>query len=350
MRLILFLMTFMAAIPAIAAAENAKLTEIASSESQWTGIAVSKEGRIFVNFPRWSDDVPVSVGELQKNGSIAPYPDQKMNSWSRKKDPQEHFVCVQSVVIDSRNQLWILDPAAPKMGKVVKNGPKLLRVDLDSDKIIRAYPLASVTHKKSYLNDVRITRDQKYAFITDSGKGAIVVLNLETGEAKRVLENHHSVLSEGLEVTIDGKKWERKGKKPEVHADGIALSPDERFLYYHSLTGTRLYRIPVELLTNPQATPGQLSDRVEYITDTGPADGLLTASNGTLLVTDLENKSIARVHSDKRVEPVIQDSVLEWPDSLAEGPDKTVYLTTSRIHEKKPRGAYQIFSFPLPEK
>jgi hypothetical protein len=30
-----------------------------------TGVTVSQQGRIFVNFPKWGDDVPFTVGEIR---------------------------------------------------------------------------------------------------------------------------------------------------------------------------------------------------------------------------------------------------------------------------------------------
>ena len=30
-----------------------------------TGVTVARNGRIFVNFPRWGDDVPFTVGEIR---------------------------------------------------------------------------------------------------------------------------------------------------------------------------------------------------------------------------------------------------------------------------------------------
>ena len=48
---------------------STSLIEIARSDRQWTGIAVARDGRIFVNYPRWSDNVPFSVGELKPGGS-----------------------------------------------------------------------------------------------------------------------------------------------------------------------------------------------------------------------------------------------------------------------------------------
>ncbi len=40
----------------IQAGSTAQLKEIARSDKLWTGVAVSREGRIFVNYPRWSPE------------------------------------------------------------------------------------------------------------------------------------------------------------------------------------------------------------------------------------------------------------------------------------------------------
>jgi hypothetical protein len=41
-----------------------------------TGVSVAPNGRIFVNFPRWGDDVPFTVGEI-RDGRLAACPDAK---------------------------------------------------------------------------------------------------------------------------------------------------------------------------------------------------------------------------------------------------------------------------------
>ena len=53
--------------------EGIQLEPVAFSDAQWTGIAISQESRLFVNYPRWSANVPLSVAEL-KNGDPIPYP------------------------------------------------------------------------------------------------------------------------------------------------------------------------------------------------------------------------------------------------------------------------------------
>lgn len=44
-----------------------ELVEVAQSDRQWTGVAVSKEGRIFVNYPRWGGrDAILRGGDRQR--------------------------------------------------------------------------------------------------------------------------------------------------------------------------------------------------------------------------------------------------------------------------------------------
>ena len=50
-----------------------------------TGVTVTETGRIFINFPRWGDDVPYTVAEI-KQGHLVPYPDLKTNV-ENAKDP-----------------------------------------------------------------------------------------------------------------------------------------------------------------------------------------------------------------------------------------------------------------------
>ena len=49
---------------ALAPASSFRLEEAAAFPHQVTGVACSADGRIFVNFPRWTEDAPVSVAEV----------------------------------------------------------------------------------------------------------------------------------------------------------------------------------------------------------------------------------------------------------------------------------------------
>ncbi|HEX5519075.1 MAG TPA: hypothetical protein VFX18_01405, partial [Candidatus Nitrosocosmicus sp.] len=75
-----------------------------------TGVTVSHKGRIFVNFPKWGDDVKFTVGEiLSGNGdtgdNIVAYPNESINKTNRE-DQASTLVSVQSVVVDPADRLW----------------------------------------------------------------------------------------------------------------------------------------------------------------------------------------------------------------------------------------------------
>ena len=61
-----------------------------------TGVSVSEDGRIFVNFPQWGDQPPFAVGEI-RDGQLRPYPDAASNR-PDPHDPAKGFIGVQSVV------------------------------------------------------------------------------------------------------------------------------------------------------------------------------------------------------------------------------------------------------------
>src|SRR6195952_2205461 len=92
------------------------LTKVMAFDHQVTGVTVNKDGRIFVNFPRWTEDTAVSVAEL-KDGELVPFPDAEWNAWRNANKDQvsakDHWICVKSTVADHQGNIWVLDPAAP---------------------------------------------------------------------------------------------------------------------------------------------------------------------------------------------------------------------------------------------
>jgi sugar lactone lactonase YvrE len=319
----------------VRAQQDPKLQQIAAFPAQQvTGITVASDGRIFVNFPYWSDGHSVSVAELDQKNGLTPYPDE---NWNTEEGPVDRrFVCVQSVVADDQGALWVLDPASVKFEGVISGGAKLVKIDLKTSKVVRdiVFP-DSVVPKKSYLNDVRIDTQNGFAFITDSGIGGLVIVDLKNGQARRVLQNHPSTKAEpSVTLVVEGVKLvdPKTGDPVQIHSDGIAYDKAGGFLYYQALTGRTLYRIPVEDLENISLSDADLAKSIETVATVPAADGL-AFRNGSIYSTAIEQDAIVRVDlATKRLEVVTKDTRLKWPDTLSIGPDGYLYVTNSQIH------------------
>lgn len=318
---------------------DSRLQVVASFNHQVTGVTVAPDGRIFVNFPRWTEDAPVSVAELMPDGSTKPYPNEDWNSWRNARmsevSPSDHFVCVQSVVADQRGSLWVVDPAAPNAEKTIKGGPKIVEIDLKSNNVKRSFPIpAEIAGPGSYLNDIRIAPDGRFAYLTDSGSpGGLVVLNIESGQAWRVLSDDSSTQFEpSVNVTTDGEPLRRPdGRQPLFNADSLALSKDGSTLYWQALTGKTLYRIPTSSIQNPDAASRA---RPETVATTEPADGLWTGENGEIYLSSIADNAVKIVNpQDGSIRQVLTDSRLRWPDTFSQGPDGQIYLTASHIQD-----------------
>jgi sugar lactone lactonase YvrE len=335
------------------------LTVFQDDTYQLTGVTVSRTGRIFVNYPRWSDKHLNALVEVLPGGSVKPYPDESWNRWDNKSETAgKHFVCVQSVVVDDTDTLWVVDPAAPMMGPVVRGGPKLVQIDLKTNTVQRVLPFGpEVAPEKSYLNDVRVDTKRKTAYLTDSGMGAIIVVDLASGKAHRALDGHPSVKAEpDVKIEIDGKPVvDDQGKTPMINSDGIALSPDGEYLYYQALTSQSLYRVKTDALRDA-ANPANAASAVEKVATTFPADGIWMDAEWRLYLSDLKDNAVVRLMPQKNAktkELLVTDPRLQWPDTFSEGPDGMIYITASHINESprfnKGRSArsstYGVFKF-----
>jgi sugar lactone lactonase YvrE len=192
-----------------------------------TGVTMSHQGRIFVNFPKWGDDVRFTVAEV-RNGEPVAYSDEGIN----RTDPDDlagTLVSVQSVVVDPADRLWILDTGSP------------LWVDLTSNQVVKTilFP-QDVALPATYLNDVRFhlrRGTEGVAYTTgssDKGPNGIVMADLATGQSWRRLHDHPSTKAEELAdfvPVVEGRPVNRKpdgsiGAAIAMGSDGIAIGAD----------------------------------------------------------------------------------------------------------------------------
>jgi sugar lactone lactonase YvrE len=368
-----------------------------------TGVTVSRGNRIFVNFPRWGDDVPFTVAEIV-NGMVVAYPDAGINDWPGRKlaNPnafkdeaanQTHFVNVQSVVVDAQDRLWALDTGAPKLKNIVPGGPKLVCIDLKTNRVIRTILLPPETAgTNSYMNDVRFDlsvgetgpqdpqtmvgsraaadpnkpapdpthpdaertsgHDEQpavglhgTAYITDSssqGPNAIVVVDLATGKSFRRLNQHVSTQGEpGFVMYAEGMPVYQTdpGKPAEptlFAADGIAISADGKELYYCPISGTKLYGVSTEMLRDRTKSDAQVASTVRIVTGKMPSDGLESDAAGGVYLSDPVTNSIHRFDLKTGMsETIVHDPRVLWPDTMSVTDNGYLYFNANQL-ERQP--------------
>jgi len=221
------------------------------------------------------------------------------------------------------------------MEGVVTNGPKLVQVDLATNRVIRTIRFdAEIAPPGSYLNDVRVDNQRGFAYITDSGLGALVVVNLNNQRCRRVLEDHPSTQADTQVTPVVGGRTlhATDGTIPQIHADGLALSRDGEYVYFQPLTSRTLYRIAAAGLRNFSLPDSLLNESVETLGPSFVCDGMIADARDALYLTALEHNAILRRRTDSTVETVVADEALAWPDSLAISPEGDLYVTVSQIH------------------
>ena len=308
-----------------------------------TGVTVSHTGRIFLNFPRWGDNVDYTVGEL-KNGKTVAYPNDKFSRYD-PANPAGTLVSVQSVVVDPNDRLWILDTGSINFGNVIPQGPKLVCVDLETDQVIKTITFPpDVALPTTYLNDVRFDlRRGKggMAFITDSagqGPSAIIVVDLDSGQSWRRLNHRQSVQSDPSFVpVVEGQPLMQRmpgapPKQLKMGSDGIAISADGKTLYYCPLASQHLFSVSIDALADSSKSDKQVAATVKDLGDRGFAsDGLESDAQGRLYLTDYEHNGVRVRNPDGSHRFIARSNTILWPDTLSVAEDGYLYFTNNQL-------------------
>ncbi|RYE35615.1 MAG: gluconolactonase [Sphingobacteriaceae bacterium] len=315
--------------------ESPKLIEVASFDHyQPIGVAVTKTGRTFVTFPR-NKIYEYAVAEIT-GGQKKPYPDAEWNRYDSTK-AETHFVNAQAAWPDEEDNLWILDPANPMDEATIPAGVKLLKINLNTNKVERVYRFEDLPREKIALNDVRVDTRRQLAYLSEPKTASIIILDLKTGKSRMVLKEDKSTkATPGFKLHIDGKDViDQTGKPFSSNVNGIALTKDGKYFYYRAINQTKLYRILVQDLVNPDLSDAQLSAKVETVGETGISHGMIADAKGNIYSSDSPNKAIRYITADGKFETLVKDKRLIWPDTFSVGNDGYLYVTCSQINRTK---------------
>jgi hypothetical protein len=235
------------------------------TETPINGVSTTPEGRTFLLYARVDGSTGPTVVESIGNTTL-PYPNHlEWHSYNASKDPSTHFVRINSQRIGPDGQLWIVDVGSPAFGEpvILPKGPKLVAINLTTNEVSRVYPMGNVTLAQSLLDDIRFNPKSGKAYLTDAGVPALIVLDIASGDARRVLE--YDVSTRGnMPVSAEGRLVRGAGGSLlYAYADQLEVSPDAMWLYYQSCDGG-MYRIETKYLDHAFYNSSMASVLAQY--------------------------------------------------------------------------------------
>ena len=313
-----------------------------------TNAAVSPGGRLFGNFPRWTDVPTPSVGEATPDGRFVPFPGDAWNEWRPGLPPEERFVCTHGLHADRDGNLWAIDDASPHHGPMVEGAAKLVQIDLATNRVRRVYALGKdLAPPGAVLSHMRV--DERFLYVTDSGGGAILVIDRETGRGHRALEGAACSRADRTIVPIvKGRPMVHPdGKVPVINLSHLELSPDGEWMYFTPLFGPMLRRVKTAYLRDSNLTTADLVAHVEDVAAIPPVTGITTDAAGTLYLSALTEDGVLKLGPDRKLTTVIRDDRISGPNEGSLGPDGCYYFPNSRATlVNRPYEVFKIVTAP----
>ncbi|KXH29044.1 major royal jelly protein [Colletotrichum simmondsii] len=318
------------------------------------GISISTDGRKFLTQRYSTTDAPQAV-ELLSNGTTVLYPDSTWNSWTSNStlDPKKAFVSIDGARIGPDGRFWIVDGGTTDSDRNLVNGSsKLVGINLETNLVDKAYYLDNLTKTGSVIDDVRFNGN--YAYLSDT-IGALVVMDLTTGQGQRVLVGHSSALA-WFPMAYNGSLvpgYQGGTSTLSVGLDQIEVSPDGVYLYYQPCNGG-MYRVKTEYvngaLTN-STLAANLGDYVEPFALTPSTGGTTIDGDGNIYVSDTNLLAIWKVKPDGTSSILVQDDALVWTDLMWVDANKTLWLPASQMRPGAnglmADGPHNILTFPI---
>ncbi|MEM1022646.1 MAG: L-dopachrome tautomerase-related protein [Myxococcota bacterium] len=324
---------------------ESSLEVVLQSDEPFGNVATSSTGLIFYTIhPEVETEGPklwVWDGEAR-----LPFPD---------TDAQARLVTPLGLVLQDRT-LWVIDH-----GGHGSEGAKLLGYDIRSKELKIVHEFSDeVAPLGSYLQDLQVS-DEGMVFVADVSfwrqDPALIVLDLQSGKAKRFLTGHPSVQSQGWIIANPERTMRFFGGVIgfPVGIDGLALTPDNSQLWFGAMANDSMYRLPTSVL-RVDSTEEAVRAALVRVGLKPLNDGLSVDVEGHVLITDVEHQAILRQAPNGDLQTLIRSERMRWPDGLSFGPDGWLYVTDSALphlvlqperHWQK-HGPFAIFRFKPP--
>ena len=279
--------------------------------------------------------------ELLPGGRRPPYPSGVMS---------RELTAVTALAADGAGGLWVLDAGGDG------RPPRLIGWNTVDERRIRALRIpAAALGSNSWLCGLAVDHARQVAYVADRSRAdwtgdshpALLVISLESGETRRLLEDHPALEPDAVAVTVDRRPVAHREldgtvERLRLGVGQLSLDPSGRWLYLAALNGGSVWRVRTADLLDTVLLPAELATRLESHASRPPGNGLVAGDDGRVIVTDVEGHAL-RVTAPSGETLLVQDPRLRWPDGLARGSEDWVYVTANQLdlHPALNRGEEQ---------
>ncbi|MEM9205340.1 MAG: L-dopachrome tautomerase-related protein [Pseudomonadota bacterium] len=313
-------------------------------------LAIGPDGRMFMSVHGFYGP-ELRVVEVMADGTTKPYPTEE---WARTPSGDgDGLNGVLGLRADREGILWMLD------GQTEDHAGRVVGWNTQTEKLHAIHYVGSpVARPFSFLNDLAVDRENEAIYISDTANhvdSAIIVIDLETGRSRRVLEGSEFTVAEDTPMVIDGREILLGGDPAKIGVNPITVDPTNTWVYFAPMTGSAMYRVRTVDLLDESLDEAALEARVERYGDKPISDGSTVDADGNVYITAMTDNAIGVTKPDGTYEILFQsDEDLPWPDGFSLGVDGYVYATVNELHrspvlnggEDASLGTYQIVRFP----
>lgn len=317
---------------------DTQLTTFAEFDDTRPGnITVTPDNRVIIT-QQPLDGPTLRVVEVMADGTKLPFPTQ---DWADGPETGEVGIAgTIGIKSDADGVVWILD-----MGGEA-SGPKLVAWDTQANALHKTIDIpADVVMPTSFLQDFALDETHGKIYIADMTftapasdlKPAFIVIDLETGAARRVLEGAEALMPSGEDVVIDGdlvgfKDDDGKPQPWHLSMNAISIDPSFEHVYFGTMNGRDILRIPTTALADETLDDAALAALIERYGEKGPNDGFIIDDQGRVFSGDVTRNAVTVSTTDSFEVFAQDDTLLRWPDGFAFAPDGTMYIVANQLH------------------
>ena len=323
-----FFLIFISVFYSSIALASPKIEVLAKLQQRPGNPAVLPNGDVYFSMHPF-DNPEFKIMKLE-DSEAKPYPNEEIS---------RNFISIIGIQATKDGRLWWLDMGNKDVS------PKLVAWNTKENKLSKIYNIPSeASVANSFHQDFAIDEKRGKAFLADMSRGnlidesnpAIVVIDLYTGETRRVLSGNEIFQPSENALIAEGKSMRIKDGEGKLHEiklglNPIAIDPQNEFVYFSTMTEGKIYRVAAAILGDFNKSEGEIEKVIEIYADKPSSDGIAVGENGEVYITNVDEGSID-IADETGTKVWAKDKSLIWPDGLYVAPDDSIVVTINQLN------------------